>query len=266
MNRMLSPEELKKCELDILKDVARFCDEHEIHYSLTFGTLLGAIRHKGFIPWDDDIDIAVPRDEYEYLIKNYTHDRYKMVEMHLQEDYPYAFAKVIDTCTELKEQSTSSFPMGVYIDIFPVDGLPETDQERHMKTCQNACRTALYKLVSLKYPTDLKHRLIHIAVKIFLLPFSQRKIISKQHDLATRYSIEQASEVSILTIRLGCKRKFSKGMFYNIVKHPFEDAMFNIPAAYEQYLTAVYGDYMTPPPEDKRIAHFLEAYWKEQNE
>lgn len=257
--KKLTPSEIKECELEILKDVASFCDKHNIHYSLTFGTLLGAIRHNGFIPWDDDIDIAIPREEYEWFVLHYKNKKYKVVDFSLDNRYPYAFAKVMDVSTKVVEQTNSDYPIGVYIDIFPVDGLPSQDRQ-HRKKCENMCRVALYKLVSLQYPTDVVHRLLHILIKALLYFQPHSKIINKQIALSKKYNYKDSTFATILSIRLGCKQKFKKTIFTELTKHKFEDEYFNIPIEYDKFLSRIYGDYMTPPPEDKRVAHYLKAY------
>lgn len=105
MQERLSITEIKRIELEILKDVAQFCESNKLHYSLTFGTLLGAIRHNGFIPWDDDIDIAMPREDYDWFFKNYSSSDYKAVCYPVDKDYPYAFGKVMDRKTVVIEQT-----------------------------------------------------------------------------------------------------------------------------------------------------------------
>ena len=120
-------EELHQIELDMLKEIDRICRRENIQYYLAGGTLLGAVRHKGFIPWDDDIDIAMARDEYERFLKVMKKERHpylKIFAMEFDKEYQYTFAKVVDTRTRLIEEIGKDLPdMGVFIDIFPIDGL-----------------------------------------------------------------------------------------------------------------------------------------------
>ena len=121
--KKLSKEECKKISLNILLDVTKFCDEHDITYFLACGTLLGAIRHKGFIPWDDDVDIMMPRPDYNIFIDTYTSDTYKVLKP--CEGLLY-YAKVYDTNTIKYEKGTDykkNKPYGVDIDVFPLDGI-----------------------------------------------------------------------------------------------------------------------------------------------
>ena len=122
----LSLEELKKVELDILIWFADICEQEKLNYTLSYGTLLGAVRHKGFIPWDDDIDVAMPRPDYEKFIEycNTHETHYKLIDIHNDKGYNYLFAKVYDPNTTIVEKYANRFKAnyGVYIDIFPVDG------------------------------------------------------------------------------------------------------------------------------------------------
>lgn len=118
-------------------------------------------------------------------------------------------------------------------------------------------------MVSLKYPTDFLHKIIHILVKIAFIFIKQNRIVSYQDKLARLYSYEESDYCSILTIRLGCKNYYRKNMFTELEKHSFENDMFFIPKAFDQFLKSNYGDYMTPPPVDKRGGHFLSAYKKD---
>ena len=129
-------EELHQIETDILTAIDEICRKENIRYYLAGGTLLGAVRHKGFIPWDDDIDIAMPRDDYERFLKvmrKGAHPYYKILALEYKEDYPYTFAKVVDTRTRLQEEIGKDLPeMGVFIDIFPLDGMGD-DRDKAMQ-------------------------------------------------------------------------------------------------------------------------------------
>lgn len=123
--RKIDINELKRIEINILDYVADFCNKNGITYYLDGGTLLGAIRHKGFIPWDDDIDIAMPRKDYDRFVHMCLDDsRYKILSYETDEKYIYSFAKVVDSYTKLKEWGTAEYEqLGVYIDVFPIDAL-----------------------------------------------------------------------------------------------------------------------------------------------
>ena len=133
MQEIKTVEELQKIELEILKYIDKVCKENNLTYFLAYGTLIGAIRHKGFIPWDDDVDIQMPRDDYNKLcdILKEENGRYKLLDHKEGLGYIYPFAKVIDSNTRLIETGlTETVNMGVYIDIFPIDGTPNDFKKR----------------------------------------------------------------------------------------------------------------------------------------
>ena len=123
-------EELKCIQLDLLQKTAEFCENNGIRYFLCGGTLIGAIRHHGYIPWDDDIDISMPRPDYDKFIKifNKPENYYQVIDMSNNSKYGFPFAKVHDTRTLVNELQYSRDSFGVYIDIFPIDGVGEDKQ------------------------------------------------------------------------------------------------------------------------------------------
>ena len=127
MKKELSLEEKKKILVSILSEVHNFCDENNLKYFLPGGTLIGAVRHKGFIPWDDDIDIYMPRNDYEKFLCEFNKEseRYQVISLKT-DGYYLPFGKVIDTKTVLIENVDSDYKMGIYLDIFPLDNLSIT--------------------------------------------------------------------------------------------------------------------------------------------
>ena len=256
--REVFAEELKQIQLEILKDVAAYCEEHGICYVLKYGTLLGAVRHKGYIPWDDDIDIAMPRPDYDRFVKEYGRGFYKVLEYSKDKKYPYAFAKVVDTRTALHEPSQIKYPMGIYIDIFPVDGVPADLQERavFLKKANRLAHMANLKKVSFDYPVDWKHRLIHIAVKTLMLPISNRRLVAWQVKHTTKYPFDTSERAGVMTIRHTYSDGSSKRTcFEKRMDVEFEGCMFKAPEEYDTYLTDMYGNYMQLPPDSKRVSH-----------
>ena len=129
MGEKIPSEEIKKIEISILDYIASVCEENNIGYYLAYGTLLGAIRHHGFIPWDDDIDIYMLREDYMKFIeiaKEHIHHRYKLLSIYNDDDYYYEFAKVVDSNTKLKINNVKQIKKeGVWVDIFPLDNVPK---------------------------------------------------------------------------------------------------------------------------------------------
>lgn len=132
MGRQISDEEVRKLELEILIKFAEYCEKYHLRYFLAYGTLIGAIRHKGFIPWDNDVDVVMPRPDYNrfmQLIKDENIGEYfRVLDYHDVKTFP--FAKVVDNRTKLSEKFLITDTLGIYIDVFPMDGLPDDERKR----------------------------------------------------------------------------------------------------------------------------------------
>ena len=169
---------MKRIQVDILKDVHRFCEENGLHYTLAFGSMLGAIRHKGYIPWDDDIDIALLRPDYEKFVKTYTSKdgQYRLYDYRKDSDFHYPYAKIADTRTILDE-NVSMKNIGVNIDVFPFDYMFDTREEctRFIGTLDRLKKLFRIKLVKPgKKNVWWKRILIRIA-KIIMFIICQHK-------------------------------------------------------------------------------------------
>ncbi len=132
MRKIEDIQELRQIQMGILDEVHQFCEANGLRYFLSSGTLIGAVRHKGYIPWDDDIDIYMPRQDYEQFLQTYsdTKGTYRAINPATEPHYYYTFAKVVDQRTRMVEKETEGYEIGVYMDIFPVDYVTEDLQER----------------------------------------------------------------------------------------------------------------------------------------
>lgn len=283
--RKISDEDMKALALTMLKDVAKFCDDHNIKYYLCGGTLLGAVRHKGFIPWDDDIDIMMPRPDYLQFLELYngTNPRYVVKAIENDETYWRTFAKVFDTATHLEEPAIylDKPDNGVFIDIFPVDGITTNKIKRTILFKSQEFLNFLYHGSAWTYTKSYKYAdsfskfakikglirtyLKYIAVTVLrpLNTYSLIKIINRN---AQQTDYEGATYVgTIVDCHYGAAREMlPKEGFEDAVKVPFEDDEFWAMGNYKLYLQNLYGDYMKLPPESSRVTHHdFEAYWKD---
>lgn len=258
-------EELKLCELNILKEIKKFCDQNGLRYFLAGGTLLGAVRHKGFIPWDDDIDVCMPRSDYEKLQAtfNKNNDRYKFVSMENDDDYCYLWGKVVDTQTTITERFCSQTKgAGVYVDIFIVDD-GGNDYKNVVKQL-NKAKKIRQTLQMAKVTRKKKPFINRIKAVRYDLVYAFRKCYyKKQKRISTKYAGKDSKYAVCFTAIYGEKEIYNKEIFRDAVKLKFEDEYFDVPIGYDKYLTQLYGDYMTPPPKDKQISnHAFLAYYK----
>lgn len=258
-------EELKQIQLDILLDVADFCEKNGICYFLAAGTLLGAVRHKGYIPWDDDIDISMPRPDYERFKKEYNSPgkRYYFLDSTIDKDYPYTFGKVCDNDTLLIE---NFYKLGVYIDIFQIDGLPDDKgiSDNHCNKIKRHRNYLALKSTKWRKGRSLYKNLFLIVSKVPLLFANYRLLLSRTCRLMAKYDYGLSSFAANLNFG-GPSRRIEREVFDDIVKVSFENHQLNAPIGYEKWLINLFGDYMTLPPEKDRVStHVFEAFWKDK--
>ena len=262
--RKLSIEEAKKLELDILDFIDSFCKEHGINYCINYGTLIGAIRHKGFIPWDDDIDLSMTRENYEKFIQLFSEkqSRYKLLSLETDDQYFNNFIKIVDPTTKIIDtRNTKTYDSGVFIDIFPMDTFNDT---KVVDIC--------YKLESFKLLSFSKHKnivygdsklkdLIRTLFWLLLRPVSPRFFANQIEKQIQRYRVENGKYIAFIPSKAKEKEIFPRDMFDEQIETPFEHLVLPAPKHFDAVLKQFYDDYMTVPPKEKQIyIHEFEAY------
>jgi len=259
MRKITDIHELRNIQMGILDDVHTYCVQHGLHYSLSSGTLIGAVRHKGYIPWDDDIDIYMLRQDYEKFLENYHDEKgtYRVLNPKREQHYYYTFAKVVDQRTKMVEKETAGYEIGVYIDVFPVDYVTDDVRERERIF---KYKRLLYKIrrckISVTNPLRSRlaywcYRLLPVSVAV-LNRWIERLIVSSKPTNTLCHMTEAGPSVR------GC---FPAQDMASYVDLPFESHVYKAMAGYDDHLRRTYGDYMTLPPEDQRVTHQFEAYW-----
>ena len=268
--RKIALEELKKIQLEILEKVHLFCIENNIDYTLSSGTLIGAIRHKGYIPWDDDIDIEMTRPNYNKFIKKFN-GRYPELEVlspELDWGYYAPYANVYDNRTILIEGDNghNGRDVGIKIDIFPIDGLPADKNEcnlifKKVERYNTCMRYKRFPLSSFCNGNILKKIIKCFAwYYLHIIPYSffQKRL----HKIATTYDFNTSENAGPILF-MNNKCSINKDTFIKYQETEFEGRKFCIIKEYDSYLKALYGNYMQLPPEDKRVPHHnFEAFWK----
>ena len=265
--RSIDINELKKIELDILNRIRAFCDENHLRYFLYGGTLLGAIRHKGFIPWDDDIDILMPRLDYDYLIKNFLSDDEVVLLYPGTKGYYFNFTKAINPNTILYEANYKKIDgYGVYIDIFPLEGMPEDEEERikHIKDMEVLRRQI--NAFAIDKPVLRKNifAYLHQCFQFNRLKKSDVTVIQNKYmELVKKYNCNESNCLYVSGGAYHEKEMFEKDIFNDSFLVEFEGSLFNAPIQWDKCLRQLYGDYMTLPPENKRVPlHHFRAFYK----
>ena len=250
-------DECKKLMVETLKFIDEICKENNIEYCLEFGTLLGAYRHKGFIPWDDDVDIAMTRENYNKFIKHMkknSNPHFYLLHKDTKEGYPFEFAKIMmkDTVVVIDDDGANMImDRGIFIDIFTLDFYKENVSRKYRKFIRqienarkksviDAVNSKLYKIIFKTFRAVSK-----IFIPFNLVEKAKKKYISEDGKYIG-FAIEQTDEMM-------CERKY----YLPLKKIEFEGYMFPCPNNVEHILECEYGStYMELPPEDKRVRHF----------
>lgn len=256
----LSLQELKEIEFEILKVFDDFCKENNIRYFLSHGTLLGAIRYKKFIPWDDDVDVLVPREDYDRLLSLYKDsERYRLFAFEKDQNYRYPYAKLCDMTTRKDEFSyDNGIALGVDMDIFPLDAWDNNLEEakREVKHQQKAMfRLGLAKLNKPDSVNPIKRFVKGIVMVFCKMVGSEhyvQKIIAgcrKNEKIDSSYLGNKAWTV------YGERDIIPGAVFAETIDIEFEGEKFPAPKDYDTYLRCLYGDYLPEPPKEKQKTH-----------
>ena len=263
--RKIDTTEIKKLSFEVLCNLKEVCENYHLNYSLTGGTLLGAVRHKGFIPWDDDIDVMLPRPDYDKLIQIAKEQKLNF-DLYSEElngsDYGHPFAKAChkETLVTEKDVKERAIKIGVYVDVFPVDGMGKSYKKagRHF---------ALFKIIhGLKVTSNWSGYHFSKTRKWYFEPWRyacyllsklipEKVICSAMDRMMKKYSYSDSTYAGRLVGDRGKGEINKKSLFDNIIQVEFENEFFNAVADYDTFLTNLYGDYMKLPPVEKQVTH-----------
>ncbi|QEH17344.1 LicD family protein [Histophilus somni] len=262
--KKLSLRELQLATLDILKYFDQLCAKNDIQYSLGGGTLIGAVRHKGFIPWDDDIDVYMHRDHYQKFVNIWKSETHAQYELSLAEDihgmFPGEMTKIFDKNTLLID--TKGRKSGIFIDIFIYDGVPNDPaviykvmkKHRRLKLRFSSCRKRWYKANNESLIQSIFFRLSQYLFNKMMLNLKQ---------FQDKYPIDKAEYIGLVLSDYGGWKKsyMPKKYFNSVVYLDFEESKFPVMNGYHEHLTMYYGDYMElPPVSEQKPQHTIEAY------
>lgn len=248
-------QQVHKRILRILTTIDDVCHKQGLRYYIWAGTMLGAIRHKGFIPWDDDIDIAMPRPDYDRLIEHASEwlpEPYELIAAENDQQYPLPFAKIQDASTTLIERIHLKYLGGIYIDVFPIDGVPNGYIQKKVHFAKyEYWKRVLYLLHRdpYKHGKGASSWIPLLCRRIYNLNRVQRNIICllKKYDYTTSYQVADYDD--------GMRGIIGKEILGNPQTYTFEGKAVKGVERYDSYLKNKYGDYMTIPKEANRRQH-----------
>ena len=260
--------ELQLCELEIVRAVTEVCEAHGFTLYMMGGTFLGAVRHRGFIPWDDDVDLALSRSDYEKFLELAPKElppQYRLRHFRADPTMPYYPAQVVDPAFEILDTSAEvAKTRAAWVDLFPLDGMP-----KHRIGVFFHKYRLLYLRMMLKFSqfsevvaVGLAHRPLHERILIAVgkhLHLEQTLDTPHRMELIDRclrkYPYETADAVVNFMGAYKFREMFPKAIYDTTAEYPFETLTLTAPADYDTVLTQMYGDYMTPPPTAEQNKH-----------
>lgn len=250
--KRLTLNDIQNLEKQILKEFDEYCNANGLRYWVCGGTLLGTMRHKGFIPWDDDIDVFMPWKDYQKFVRGYKdNNKYRVACMDKQEyvgKYKTIWGKMIENTTIIREVDTLMHEIHpAWVDLFPIIGMPDDEKER----------------------SDLLKEVVEVERKFTENLFRSNGNIKQRNqaytyivDISERYDFDESQYVGIIGTQYREKDIVTRAVFNDTLRMPFEDMEVNVPIGYNEYLCSLYGQkWMEIPEEGKRKTHNIEAYW-----
>ncbi len=262
-------EECKQIELEIFQVIIELCERHNLRYILDYGSLIGAVRHGGFIPWDDDIDVSMPRPDYERFKELWNEERREDTQYELRTgmkgNLAIPYIQVVHTGTLAEKKGRrKNYTQSVWVDVFPIDGAGETKEQ-----CEEIYQQYWKKIEESRKIFGRYHPYLNPIKQVkqwywhHIKKFQLPRIIREAEDMMQTYDYEKSTYVFCYPTIYGTKEHNEKSFYENRVDMTFEGISCKVPKEYDRKLAGIYGDYMTPPPKEKQKGHDYVAYWKE---
>ena len=270
MSGQYDPQVLKKlqrCELQILNDFHKVCEENGLSYFGFGGTGIGALRHGGFIPWDDDIDLGISRDDYKKAMEIFERDyadKYIVVNAEKFNDFPVMNTHIIikDSKFITTEDKYGKYPKGIFLDIFPIDNTPDDEKLRAKHLKKTWILSKIFIIKHIPFPhlplKGFKAKLAHCITAtmwLFLKLVSHKFLYNRCLKACTKYNADNTNHAAYCCGSKFCGNVFDKQQLYPLRKIKFEDTEVYFPGNLEDILTAEYGDFMQVPPPEKQKNH-----------
>lgn len=273
--QLISMQEVQQGSLVILKKIDEICKQLKLKYCLAYGTLIGAIRHKGFIPWDDDVDIMMPRKDYDILIQYFINHKeelkpFEVINPQVNNRCPYTISRISDSRYKLDVDNEDDYGIGLFVDVYPLDGVGNTVDE-YKKLKNESSRYASMCFISTRQKVKRENTKSSLKMLIKYPAFIVAKILGKNffmnhlYKMAANCDYDNSKYIGCIIWASddGLRGIFPKEWFDEMIDVEFEGDTFKAPKEYDKVLSHGYGDYMKLPPEKDRIAHhYYDAYRK----
>lgn len=272
MKRM-TLQEIQSVNLDIMKDIHAFCVEHGIHYSLAYGSLIGAVRHKGFIPWDDDIDIMMPRPDFEKFSSSFESKHGFVLSSVYDENTYINYTRVYNNAETLviSPAKAGKNEVGIWVDVYPIDGISDDEtksRKQFVEIRKYSQQVMKMRFIFQKLVSGNTIRKVKAAIKWVICRFVKRGNLRQWHNrivnLCKEVPYGETSRCSSLVCmeanRDDRQEIFPLTSFQNYQLVPFETEHFYIVSDYDTVLKVIFGDYMKLPPPEKRVSHVIKKW------
>ena len=272
--KTMSLQEVQSVNLNIMKDIHAFCVEHGIRYSLAYGSLIGAVRHKGFIPWDDDIDIMMPRPDFEVFSRTFVSKQGYTLSSVYDHDTYINYTRVYNNAETLviSPAKAGKNEVGVWVDIYPIDGISDNEDDSKKQFAQ--IRKYTQQIMALRFlyrklATGSVYEKAKAFIKFVAFSICKKGSISQWHKkvsmLCKEVNFGETSRCSSLVCmeanRDNRQEVFPTNSFSSYELSPFEKEHFYIVSDYDIVLKVIFGDYMQLPPKEKQVSHVIKK-WK----
>lgn len=269
----LNLREVQKGAYKILQQIDKICNENNLTYYLAYGTLIGAVRNGGIIPWDDDIDIMMPRKDYDKFTEYCHQNKEKIKPLELfdisNDKYPYMINRLSDSNYFLEVQNEASYGIGLFVDIYPLDGISNKKKIFNFRGFRanlysSMCFQATRQYYEIGHTEGILKKIIKRPFYLISKIVGKKRCILKLSKIYKKYDYDNSKYVGcIVWDFVNRESVFPKEYFGKPIYVRFEDGIFPVPKEYDKILRKIYGDYMKLPDENKRIPHHdYKAYKK----
>ena len=266
--KILSTEEKKSASLDALLFFHDYCEEKGLRYYLAYGTLIGAVRHNGFIPWDDDVDVHMPRPDYDRLAAEFCNtEEFRLITCENDSTYMFPFAKILNEKTARLVRNGQPDSIGIGIDIFPLEGIPDDKDEAEKLFMRNndlflniVSRFSYYLTLPAKGSLNICRR---VSGEIMLRTGILKKVALRCNNCPYDVKYDESEYVGTIVGIYSRRFMLFKREWFGTKPASFEGHTLYVPSGYDSILREIYGDYMKLPSEEQRVStHSEEFVWR----